>query len=60
MGKYKAEERTLIKSIVALTIKRIGDSEIINQIYEQTYKTISKQLCDIRKKIKWAGLIPQK
>ena len=33
MGKYKAEERALIKSIgVMLTIKRIPDSEIINRV----------------------------
>ena len=54
MGKFNAEERALIKSIVAmLSIKRIPDSEIINQIYEQTHKTISKQaLCNIRNRIK--------
>ena len=36
-----------------LTIKRIPDSDIINEIFKQTNKTISKQaLCGIRKRIK--------
>ena len=54
MGKFNAEERALIKSIVAmLTIKRIPDSDIINEVFKQTNKTIGKQaLCDIRKRIK--------
>jgi hypothetical protein len=54
VGKFNAEERTLIKSIVAmLTIKRIPDSAIINEVYQQTNKTISKQaLCGIRNRIK--------
>ena len=43
-----------MKSIVAmLTIKRIPDSDIIKNIFDETNKTISKQaLCDIRKRIK--------
>ena len=54
MGKFNAPERALITSIVAmLTIKRIPDSDIINEIFKQTEKTISKQaLCGIRKRIK--------
>ena len=54
MGKFNAQERALIKSMVAtLTIKRIPDTEIIKAIFDQTNKTISKQaLCDIRNRIK--------
>ena len=54
MGKFNAAERALIKSIVAmLTIKRIPDSDIINEIFKQTNKTISKQaLCGIRNRIR--------
>jgi uncharacterized protein YpbB len=54
VGKFNAEERALIKSIVAmLTIKRIPNSEIIQEVYKQTKKTISDQsLCNIRDRIK--------
>ena len=54
MGKFTTAERTLIKSIVAtLTIKRIPEPEIINEIYNQTNKTISKvALFNIKKRIK--------
>jgi len=54
MGKFTAEERAVIKSIVAmLTIKRIPNSEIIQEVYNQTKKTISDQsLCNIRDRIK--------
>ena len=54
MGKFNAEERAVIKSIVAmLTIKRIPNSEIIKEVYNQTKKTISDQtLCNIRDRIK--------
>jgi hypothetical protein len=53
VGKFTAAERSLIKSIVAtLTIKRIPDTDIINEIYQQTNKTISKVgLFKIRKRI---------
>jgi hypothetical protein len=54
VGKFNAEERALIKSIVAmLTIKRIPNSEIIHEVYKQTKKTISDQsLCNVRDRIK--------
>ena len=54
MGKFTSAERTLIKSIVAaLTIKRIPEPEIINEIYNQTNKSISKvALFKIKKRIK--------
>ena len=54
MGKFTNEERTLIKSIVAnLSIKRIPEPEIINEIYRQTNKSISKvALFNIKKRIK--------
>ena len=54
MGKFTTTESTLIKSIVAsLTIKRIPEPEIINEIYNQTNKTISKvALFNIKKRIK--------
>ena len=54
MPKFNAEERALVKSIVAmLTIKRIPNSEIIKEVYNQTKKTISDQtLCNIRDRIK--------
>jgi hypothetical protein len=52
--KFNAEERALVKSIVAmLTIKRIPNSEIRKEVYNQTKKTISDQtLCNIRVRIK--------
>ena len=43
MSKYTVAERALVKSIVAtLSIKRIPEPEIINEIYNQTNKTIAK------------------
>jgi hypothetical protein len=43
VGKFTSAERTLIKSIVAsLSIKQIPEAEIINEIYHQTNKTISR------------------
>jgi hypothetical protein len=54
VGKFTNEERTLIKSIVAnLSIKRIPEPEIINEIFNQTKKTISRvALFNIKKRIK--------
>ena len=54
MPKFTAPESTLIKSIVAsLSIKRIPEPEIMNEIYRQTNKTISKvALFNIKKRIK--------
>jgi len=51
---YTAAERTLVKSLVAsLIIKRIPESEIINEIYRQTNKTITRQtLYNLRQQIK--------
>jgi hypothetical protein len=46
--------RTLVKTIVAtLSIKRVSHPEIINEIYRQTHKMISRQsLYDIKQIIK--------
>jgi len=54
VGKFTNEERTLIKSIVAtLSIKRIPDPEIMQEIYQQTHKTVSRiTLFNLRKSIK--------
>jgi hypothetical protein len=54
VGKFTFAERTLVKSIVAcLTIKRIPETEIINEIFRQTNKTISSvALFKIKKRIK--------
>jgi hypothetical protein len=54
VGKFTFAERTLIKSIVAcLSIKRIPETEIINEIFRQTNKTISSvALFKIKKRIK--------
>jgi hypothetical protein len=54
VAKFTSGERTLIKSIVAtLTIKRIPDSEIMNEIYAQIHKTITRTgLFYVRKAIK--------
>ena len=54
MGKFTYAERTLIKSIVAcLSIKRVPETEIINEIFRQTNKTISSvALFKIKKRIK--------
>jgi hypothetical protein len=43
VSKYTAAERALVKNIVAtLSIKRIPEVEIINAIFDQTNKTLSK------------------
>jgi hypothetical protein len=43
MGKFTRGERAVVKNIVAtLAIKRIPESEIINEIYKKTGKTITK------------------
>jgi hypothetical protein len=54
VGKFTFAERALVKSIVAcLTIKRIPESEIINEIFRQTNKTISSvALFKIKRRIK--------
>ena len=54
MGKFTNGERIAVKSIIAsLSIKRIPDSEIIKEIYNQTNKMISRQaLYDLRQSIK--------
>jgi hypothetical protein len=54
VGKFTFAERTLVKSIVAcLSIKRIPETEIINEIFRQTNKTISSvALFKIKKRIK--------
>jgi hypothetical protein len=54
VSKYTAAERALVKSIVAtLSIKRIPDVEITNEIYRQTNKTLSKSgLFRVRQSIK--------
>jgi hypothetical protein len=58
MPKFTGPERNLIKSIVAtLSIKRIPESEIINEIYRQTNKTITRQtLYNLRQQIKFKTL----
>jgi vacuolar-type H+-ATPase subunit I/STV1 len=52
--KFTNAERIGVKSLVAsLTIKRIPDSEIINEVYRQTNKTISRTgLYRIKQQIK--------
>ena len=54
MPKFTYEERTIIKSIVAtLSIKRIPDPEIINEIYVQTKKSITRMgVYHVRQQIK--------
>jgi hypothetical protein len=43
MGKFTYKERALVKSIVAtLTIEKIPESQIIDEIYRQTNKRITK------------------
>ncbi|MGB8450290.1 MAG: hypothetical protein WCE25_11270, partial [Nitrososphaeraceae archaeon] len=46
-------ERALVKSIVAtLSIKRISDQEIVNEVFNQTNKTLSKsRLHNVRQSI---------
>ena len=52
--KYTAPERTLVRSIVAnLSLKRIPDKDLTNEIFRQTNKTLSKSgLYRIRQAIK--------
>jgi hypothetical protein len=52
--KFTGAERTLIKSIVAsLSIKRITDAQIMNEVFSQTNKTLSRTgLYRIRQQIK--------
>jgi hypothetical protein len=54
MPKFTAAERILVKSIIAaLSIKRIPEQDIIDKIYRQTNKTITKSgMFYIRKDIK--------
>ena len=54
MPKFNAQERSLIQTIVAtLSIKRLSDAEIIQEISDKTNKTVTKQtLCNIRNRIK--------
>ena len=54
MPKFTNTERTLIRSIVAsLSIKRIPESEIIKEIFQQTNKTITKaSLFNVKDRIK--------
>jgi len=41
--KFTIEERSLVKSLVAtLTLKRMSDNEIIESIFHQTNKMISR------------------
>ena len=44
VGKFTIEERSLVKSLVAsLTLKRMSDNEIIESIFHQTNKMISRK-----------------
>ena len=54
MSKYTVAERELVKTIVAtLTIKRIPDSDILEEIQKRTGKSINrKSLWHIRQQIK--------
>ena len=54
MTKFTNAERITVKSIVAnLSIKRIPDAEIINEIFAKTNKTITRmELWNIRQRIK--------
>jgi hypothetical protein len=54
MPKFTEAERILVKSIIAaLSIKRIPEQDIIDEIYRQTNKTITKSgMFYIRKDIK--------
>lgn len=64
MSKFTYAQKALIKSIVAtLTIERIPETEIVNEIYRQTNKTITKtSLFRIKQTIKresakWYGIM---
>jgi hypothetical protein len=52
--KFTNEERSLVKTIVAtLSIKRIPESEIIKEVFNQTNKTITKRfLYYVKRQIK--------
>lgn len=54
MPKFTAQERSVIQTIVAtLSLKRLSDAEIINEIFARTNKTVTKQsICNIRNRIK--------
>ena len=54
MGKFTNGERHLVKSLIAtLTIKRMSDKEIIESIFNQTNKTITrKAIYELRQSIK--------
>ena len=54
MSKFLKGEKAIVKSIVAnLTIKRIPDNDIINNIFEVTNKTITlRYLSKLRQQIK--------
>ena len=54
MSKYTVAERAFVKSIVGtLSIKRISDLEIVNEVFNQTNKTLSKSgLHNVRQSIK--------
>jgi uncharacterized membrane protein YgaE (UPF0421/DUF939 family) len=54
MGKFTKEERIVVKALVTtLSIKRIPDNEIINEIYRQTNKRIgTKAIYELRQSIK--------
>jgi hypothetical protein len=55
--KFTAAERNTVKSIVAsLTIKRLPDAEIQDEIFKQSGKTVSRtSLYRIRQSIKREG-----
>ena len=54
MPKFTSAERILVKSIIAsLSIKRIPEQDIIDEVYRQTKKTLTKSgMFYIRKDIK--------
>ena len=54
MPKFTSAERNLVKSIIAsLSIKRIPEQDIIDEVYRQTKKTLTKSgMFYIRKDIK--------
>jgi hypothetical protein len=55
--KFTNDERTLIKNIVAtLTIKKVPDLQIINEVYGLTNKAITrKEIYNVRQRIKPNG-----
>jgi hypothetical protein len=53
MSKFTHDERSLVKNIVAnLTIRRIDDKDIIKVIIDQTGKSITQEIWNIRERIK--------